>query len=886
MCFICAKDVQSLNDGEIAVKDYVHSQGYASDSGDGSIGPGGVQASAATGISALDSGSKWATTTVSYTFAYAMGNNGVQSGNGQAATNYTTLNAAQQATAIEVMDHFEEIININFVNTATNGTNAGFVGNSSTGFDIAWNVADLPTGIAGWANYPNEGWGADVSIDYVYDGTSSAGNLSLDQGAFGWKLFAHELGHAMGLSHPFNNPYASGFSMDNSIMSYSDGATATRSGPSAPQGLQIYDIAALQSMYGANTSFNAGNTTYSYTGDHYVKTIWDGNGTDTIDASGYGSGATIDLREGVSNVSSIGNTKLWMAYNANIENATGGNGKDTLIGNGLVNTLDGNAGADTLTGGAGADIFDYNARSDSNSSNTDTITDFQKGTDKIDVTGLNLSNVASSGSGNTLIVSDMGSYTQLSTASGDFRINVTGDIAFDDSDFIGLNPNVPGSVINGTQAGGLTVRRLTTDNLDMSKTEFVDFNNDGQLDIVSSGGANGNNVVWYNGASGEKTVLLDATGAAYDVADFNGDGTMDVITNKFGGIKWVAADGTQTTITTHTSSDFKAADVNGDGNMDIVSHQGSFANGNPIGGAVWYQANGAVARITHNNLGDWKIADIDGDGAEEVISSGGAYQNGNALGGIVSYESNGAINRVFFVADSDFRVEQLDGDSALEVVTNYGSWASGAATNGVLIYNGGSISRLTSNNMGTYDIGDFDGDGNVEYISTSGAFGSGVGITGLMQYEHDGTLSRINNFNYDSVDVLNWDGDGDVDIIVSGGNYGNGLVQLHYGGASDTLTGTGNNDTITGGEGNDTLTGNGGNDVFVFGSNFDHDTITDFTAGDTLQFSSVHGISSAADVMSKISYNGGNALIAIGGEGTISLTGVGSGLTVDDFSIV
>src|SRR5690606_3135677 len=110
----------------------------------------------------------------------------------------------------------------------------------------------------------------------------------------------------------------------------------------APDGLQIHDIAVIQAKYGANHDFNSGNTTYSFDGSAYVKTVWDGAGTDTYDFTGYGSGATIDIREGETYISHAGNTHIWTAFGANIENALGGAGNDTMYGNDLANRLHGN----------------------------------------------------------------------------------------------------------------------------------------------------------------------------------------------------------------------------------------------------------------------------------------------------------------------------------------------------------------------------------------------------------------------------------------------------------------------------------------------------------------------------------------------------------------
>lgn len=60
-------------------------------------------------------------------------------------------------------------------------------------------------------------------------------------------------------------------------------------------------------------------------------------------------------------------------------------GNDTLIGGADDDMLIGQAGADALTGGSGADRFIFMRASDSRGTLRDTITDFEKGVDKIDL---------------------------------------------------------------------------------------------------------------------------------------------------------------------------------------------------------------------------------------------------------------------------------------------------------------------------------------------------------------------------------------------------------------------------------------------------------------------------------------------------------------------
>ena len=107
-------------------------------------------------------------------------------------------------------------------------------------------------------------------------------------------------------------------------------------------------------------------------GNRIFQTIWDGGGTDTYDFSNYTTNLTVDLQPGGwTTVSTAqlaklhyngtqvarGNIANALLYNNDqrslIENANGGSGNDTIVGNAAANTLKGNGGNDKLTGGAG-----------------------------------------------------------------------------------------------------------------------------------------------------------------------------------------------------------------------------------------------------------------------------------------------------------------------------------------------------------------------------------------------------------------------------------------------------------------------------------------------------------------------------------------------------
>lgn len=65
---------------------------------------------------------------------------------------------------------------------------------------------------------------------------------------------------------------------------------------------------------------------------------------------------------------------------------TGQGGDDLLVGLAGDDTLDGGAGSDTLKGGAGADVFMFSALPDG-AAKPDTIADFQRGIDRVGVSG-------------------------------------------------------------------------------------------------------------------------------------------------------------------------------------------------------------------------------------------------------------------------------------------------------------------------------------------------------------------------------------------------------------------------------------------------------------------------------------------------------------------
>ncbi len=297
---------------------------------------------------------------------------------------FSQFTAAQIAATELALAAWSDVANITFNRVSDAGSqysnNATILfGNYASGQSGAAAFAYLPGGMPGAT-------GANAVQGDVWINSSLAYNATPVQLGYGQHTLLHEIGHAIGLSHPAAYNASAGQtitytdhaiyfedSRQYSVMSYfsesNTGGDFRLNGASHYASAPLMDdIAAAQRLYGANTSTRTGDTTYGFNANAgqpwfsatgaaspLVFCVWDAGGTDTFDFSGYTANGVIDLRQG--SFSSVGGMigNVSIAMGAVIENAIGGSGADQMRGNSGNNVLRGNGGDDVIDGGLGTD---------------------------------------------------------------------------------------------------------------------------------------------------------------------------------------------------------------------------------------------------------------------------------------------------------------------------------------------------------------------------------------------------------------------------------------------------------------------------------------------------------------------------------------------------
>ncbi|MFB2836956.1 M10 family metallopeptidase [Floridanema evergladense] len=350
-----------------------------------------------------------------------------------------------------IMRTLSQYIPLNFVEVPDRPPNVGRIrimfSNGPAGLSRDGNVY-------AYAYLPSDAPGTGLAGDIHLNPDRGLVDFSAGPGSFAYNALVHEIGHALGLKHPFQddpeeNPFTYTLPQGkdnntNTVMTYNFFPTNYNGSYSITP--MAYDVRALQYLYGT-TNYNQGDTVYTFDINNFIgpnqsngrnsfkQTIWDSGGTDTLNFAALPAitgGYYFNINEGGQNTTQLAlNGSVYTIANPNsttenpqppipvltdsfgttiafgtlIENLIGSQGDDEILGNDLGNNINGGSGNDSITGGRGTDILTGGDGSDififalgdgsKNLAAANVITDFQPGVDKIGLSlGLPSSSIA------------------------------------------------------------------------------------------------------------------------------------------------------------------------------------------------------------------------------------------------------------------------------------------------------------------------------------------------------------------------------------------------------------------------------------------------------------------------------------------------------------
>ena len=624
-------------------------------------------------------------------------------------------------------------------------------------------------------------------------------------------------------------------------------------------GINISGVAQIQISNDFGTTVYGSDQFDKILGGDYDDTI-EGNGGDDV-LYGYGGADTIGGGAGDDELR--GGYGVGGGTDASNDTLFGDAGNDSLYGDDGDDFLEGGADGDTLDGGNGNDTASYYYSSDANSDGFGVTVTVNGSTSGDDATGDTLSNIENligsafkdtltGDSGDNAIMGGAGADTLNGGAGADWvsylssNAGVTLDLSLSiaqtstgdaSGDILSNFENIEGSDYNDTLTG------------DSDDNDILGGAGDDVLEGGDGGdtldGGTGTDTAAYAGSSAAVSINLSADYANY------GDATGDTLTD----------------LENITGSDF-ADSIQGDsaanvlkGGLGVDSLTGHGGDDTLEGGAGADTLNGGAGNDT---------ATYAGSSAAVSINLNASYANyGDATGDTLTDIEN--------VTGSDF-ADSIQGDSADNVLEGGLGVDSLTGHGGDDILEGGAGADTLNGGAGT-DTATYTGSSAAVSIHLGSSYANYGDATG-------DTLTGIENVTgSDFADSLQ--GDNNDNVLIGG--LGDDYLSGH--GGDDTLEGGADDDTLESGTGNDTMVGGTGDDLFVFYDNFGTDTITDFTAGtgvaDVIDLSALGITDSDSDgdvdiddlTITDVS---GNAVIDLGADGTITLTGVSSSSLVND----
>ena len=571
----------------------------------------------------------------------------------------------------------------------------------------------------------------------------------------------------------------------------------------------------------------AGNDTLI--GGAGADTLLGGEGIDVADYSASGAGVTVDLSAGTGSGGDADGDIL-----SEVENVTGSDFADRLIGDDLDNLLDGRAGNDTLIGGAGADTL-------------------------LGGEGIDVADYSASGAGVTV---DLSAGTGSGgDADGDLLADIENLIGSDHDDLLigdGLDNLLDGRGGNDTLIGGAGADTL----IGGDGIDTADYSESGAGVTVNLADGTG------LGGDAEGDVLSEVENVAgSDFADrLTGDGAANLLDGGAGDDTLAGGAGADTLI-------------GGDG-IDTADYSESsagvtvnLADGTGLGG----DAEGDALAEIENLIGSDHDDLLTGDGAANLLSGGAG--NDTLIGGAGADTLSGGAG----IDTADYAASTAAVTVNLATGTGSGGDAQGDRLSGIENLAGSANNdRLTGD--GGANI--LDGrDGNDTLAGGAGA-DTLIGGAGSDAADYSASSQAV---NVDLGAGTATGGDAEGDVLVE-------IENLYGSNHADTLTGDDNDNVLRGGGGADTLTGGAGRDTADYNGSNAGVTINlaDGTASgghaDGDVFTGIENVAGSSHADRLIGDDGDNVLdgrggndTLIGGAGADTLIG-GAGVDTADYS--
>lgn len=504
--------------------------------------------------------------------------------------------------------------------------------------------------------------------------------------------------------------------------------------------------------------------------------------------------------------------------------------------------LVGGAGADTLTGGGGADTFLFNPK---DSGARDTITDFETGIDRLDLSRLDATTVSLLRQGATTLVLAQGA-TGPQTEIAVFGAIQGSDVVL----------SAPGTTARGLDYLGQDAQADTLiGTADADK--LFGFSGDDRLE----GGAGDDQLfgdlgadVLYGGAGADRFSYRGVSDSnaitGYDIIGDFTSGTDKIDFYYLNGLQSIAMsrlDNGGTILFAQTSGGLVQVGLTGVlQGSDII---------NPFGTAAsfGYDFVGAAAdEILTGSSGNDRIFGLAGN--DRLEGGGGDDYLYGDLGADVLAGGEGADHFSYR------QVSDTNTKDGFDVITDF---VSGVDKIDFSYLNGVQGMTLVHSNGGTF----------VFAATTAGQLQ--LGLTGAVA----GT-DLINPFGTAAAFGYDFLGEATNDQFAGS----NGDDRMFGLGGDDVLSGGLGNDQISGDAGADVMTGGGGADVFLYRSLGDssagaQDRITDFQSGlDKIDF---HYLRAGPADKYAVSVQGGNTLVTfdVGGDGSNELSVLLTGVT-------